>query len=186
MRGRWFLHLPILIAVAGPATAGDSGIGYNEIKAATEETARQMRPAPPIVKAPEPPRTERPPVNQSFGWEGGLPIAPGRTPETPEERESARDRAEQRFLTPRVPHAAAPTPAESPAIAAPVKPVAAPAAAAASPPAPVEGAAEMARALADQLRARKADAPGSVRIVLDQISASGEALAGTAIDTGKP
>lgn len=182
-----FAALFVLLALsAAPVFARDE-IDYEDIRKATDATARQFGPAAPDFKKAEPPKTERKPLNQSFGWEAGMPVAPGHTAETEAERERARDSAEQRFLTPRTLRTATP--------AAPVAP---------SPPAlptvTLEGpgdqgkksaaaeesspaASRIARDIAEQLRARNAQTGGSAKIVLDEISASGRSLPGTAIDT---
>lgn len=184
-----FRLLPVLtaaaLAAASPALSKDE-IGYDEIRAATEKAARPIGPQTPEFKKAEPPKAERKPVNQSFGWESGMPIAPGRTAETETERDRQRDQAEQRFLTQRTLRPAAPvepTPPTTPDM--PTVTLEGPGdakkneAAVATP-----AATRMTQELAEQLRARK-PAGGSARIVLDEISATGQALPGSAIDTSQ-
>jgi hypothetical protein len=172
--------------LAAPSAAADE-IGYSEIKAATERAARPIGPQTPDFKKAEPPKVERKPVNQSFGWEGGAPIATGRTAESESERDRQRDQAEQRFLTQRTLRPAAPADPSPPlAPAMPTVTLEGPGEVKKNEAAqPAPAATRMTQELAEQLRARKS-AAGSARIVLDEISATGQALPGSAIDTAKP
>jgi hypothetical protein len=192
----------LLLSVAGAAQA-ETVIRYKDIEAATAATtAQRAARAAEGVKPAEPPKVERKPVNQSFGWEGGAPVTTGRTAESEAERDRQRDLAEQRFLTQKSirkpqtggeeagpeasktlagPHAPTAPSVPTVTLAAPGKGGAAQIAtnekADASPTA-----SRIARELAEQLRGRKPEGARG-HFVLEDIAPTGEVRAGTAIDT---